>query len=98
MLQATSALRQRGSLLRLQLVVCFFQGPNDSVHGGIQYDWCVLLRLKNISFFFAFSPGEKITAMKLQGELGIFQQMPGQHQNNAVSRPDETLLNKLLKS
>ena len=42
-------------------------------------------------------PVNKIAAVEFQGEIGIFQHMPSQHQNNRFVRLDKPLLHQLFQ-
>src|SRR6266700_2969674 len=74
------------------------QQINHGIHAWLQYQGRSLLRLQDFALGFELSSHEKISAMKLQGELRIFERVSGEDENHALVRLHKTLFHELLQT
>src|SRR5947207_10420927 len=74
------------------------QQINHGIHAWLQYQGRSLLRLQDFALEFERSSHEKISAMELEGELGIFQCMSGEDENHPLVRFNKALLHQLLQT
>src|SRR6266550_7251421 len=76
----------------------FLHRSDDGVCAGLQYHWSTLLIGKTSCFLFLRGPGKQISAVKLQSELRIFQQMASENQYYGLICLNEPLLQQFLEA
>ena len=63
--------------------LCLFQSMNHSLQGGIEDNWRMAQGLQQSGFGMGRTR-KKIAAMKLHGEIWIFEQVSGKNQDHCL--------------